>query len=114
MPQGQSEKTRRPATTSAHSRNFSLSKQDFQIGYDDYASFRFHKRCDGTRNARLNLLEAFSHAMVAVSSTSASSSKNLFRCSNISSVTSRPVMVMASAYSSATFSFSVYKRLVEY
>ena len=29
----------------------------------------FHKRWDGTRNARLNLLEAFSQAITAVNST---------------------------------------------
>lgn len=35
---------------------------------------RFHNPCDGMRSARLNLLEAFSQAMIAVNSTSASSS----------------------------------------
>src|SRR5262245_56970680 len=35
---------------------------------------RFHSPWEGTRSARLNLADAFSQAMVAVSSTSASSS----------------------------------------
>ena len=38
------------------------------------AAHRFQSCCDGTRRARLNLLDAFSQAMTAVSSTSASSS----------------------------------------
>jgi len=36
--------------------------------------YRFHNFCDGIRRARLNFAEAFSQAMISVSSTMASSS----------------------------------------
>src|SRR3712207_7403796 len=36
---------------------------------------RFHSPCAGIRNARLNRLDAFSHAMIAVSATISSSEK---------------------------------------
>ena len=39
-----------------------------------HRTYFFHKCCDGIRKARLNLLDAFSQAIVAVSSTNASSS----------------------------------------
>jgi hypothetical protein len=60
----------------------------------------------------LNLLEAFSHAIVAVSSTIASSSWKRRTRSKSSSGTSRPVIVIESAYSSATRSASVKSGLV--
>src|SRR5882724_11217905 len=58
--------------------------------------------CDPMRNARLNLLEAFSQAITSVKATMASSSKNGRRRSKRSSSTSWSESVMASAYSSAT------------
>ena len=39
-----------------------------------HRTYFFHNCCDGIRKARLNLLDAFSQAIVAVSSTNASSS----------------------------------------
>src|SRR6266571_7410607 len=64
---------------------------------------RFQNPCDGMRNARLKREDAFSHAMIIVSSAMVSSS--WYRCTraNSSSSTSRCVSVIASAYSSATF-----------
>jgi hypothetical protein len=41
---------------------------------DSGASARFQSPCEGIRSARLNLLDAFSQAMISVSSTSSSSS----------------------------------------
>ena len=52
------------------------------------------------------MLDEFSQAIATVSSISASSSKNLLTRENSSSLTSRSERVMASAYSSATRSFS--------
>jgi hypothetical protein len=54
----------------------------------------------------LNLLDEFSQAMIAVSSTSASSPKRPCTRANDSSSTSRSERVMASAYSSAAFSLA--------
>ena len=68
---------------------------------------RPHKRCEGILSARLNFADAFSQAMTSVSSTSASSSKNDRILSKSSSETSRPVIVMQSAYSSAVRSTAV-------
>ena len=62
--------------------------------------------CDGIRSARLNFAEAFSQAMVSVSSTSVSSSNRACTRAKRSSETSRPVIVIASAYSSAVRSRS--------
>src|SRR5262245_7358920 len=75
---------------------------------------RSHKFCEGMRSARLNLLEQFSQAIVAVSSTIWSSLKCCRTRANNSSETSRPVIVMASAYSSASRSFSSKSELVLY
>ena len=60
----------------------------------------------GNPQGPINLLDEFSQAMTAVSSTNASSSKNLLTRENSSSLTSWSERVMASAYSSATRSFS--------
>src|SRR6476469_4488806 len=70
---------------------------------------RLHKPCEGILSARLNFADAFSQAMTSVSSTSASSSKNFLNLEKSSSETSRPVIVMQSAYSSAARSTSVNK-----
>jgi hypothetical protein len=73
---------------------------------------RFQSSCAGTRSARLNLLEAFSQAIVAVNSTIVSSSNTRRRRANTSSGTSRPVIVIESAYSSAMRSDSLKRGLV--
>ena len=57
-------------------------------------------------DARLNFADAFSQAMTSVNSTSASSSKNVRSLAKSSSDTSRPVIVMLSAYSNTARSFS--------
>jgi hypothetical protein len=49
------------------------------------------------RSARLNLLDAFSHAMISVSSTVCSSSKKRRTSANSASSTSRSESVIASA-----------------
>lgn len=67
---------------------------------------RLHKRCEGILSARLNFADAFSQAMTSVNSTSESSSKNVRSLAKSSSDTSRPVIVIQSAYSSAMRSFS--------
>jgi hypothetical protein len=68
--------------------------------------YRFHNPCDGTRSARLNLLDEFSQAMVAVSSTMASSSNNDCNRAKSASSTLWSVIVIASVYSSAVRSNS--------
>jgi hypothetical protein len=65
------------------------------------ACHRFHNCIDGMRSARLNFAEAFSKAMISVSSTIASSPKCARTRAKSALSTSRSVMVMASAYSSA-------------
>ena len=45
------------------------------LGRDRRLHVRFHSSWDSTRNARLNLLDAFSHAITPVSSTIAVSSQ---------------------------------------
>jgi len=60
----------------------------------------------------LNFAEAFSQAMISVSSTTASSSNSSRTRAKSASSTSRPVMVIASAYSSAVRSASVKRGLV--
>ncbi len=72
-------------------------------------SERRHNPCDGIRNARLNFDDAFSQAMISVNSTIESSSKCLRKRAKRSSETSRPVIVMASAYSRAVRSASAKK-----
>jgi hypothetical protein len=67
---------------------------------------RRHKPCDGIRSARLNFADAFSKATTSVSSTMASSSKCVRIRAKSASETSRPVIVMLSAYSSAARSRS--------
>jgi len=67
---------------------------------------RRHNPCDGMRNARLNFEDAFSQATISVNSTIVSSSKCIRRRAKRSSDTSRPVIVIASAYSRAVRSAS--------
>src|SRR3989475_1801324 len=67
----------------------------------------FQNPCDGMRNARLKRADEFSHAMIIVSSAMVSSSKCRCTRAKSSSSTSRCVSVIASAYSSATFSASL-------
>jgi hypothetical protein len=74
--------------------------------------WRFQSPCDGIRRARLNLLEAFSQATISVNSTMASSSNRSRSRPNSSSETSRPVMVMLSAYSRTVRSVSSKSGLV--
>jgi hypothetical protein len=60
----------------------------------------------------LNVLDAFSHAITAVNSTSASPVKCCRSFSKKASSTSCPVIVMRSAYSSASRSTSLNSGLV--
>ncbi len=81
---------------------------------DPHEGGRRHKPCDGMRSARLNFADAFSQAMTSVNSTMASSSKCRWARANSSSGTSRPVIVMLSAYSSAMRSTSLKSAEVAY
>ena len=73
---------------------------------------RFQNPCDGMRNARLKREDAFSHAMIIVSSAMVSSWSCRWTRAKSSLSTSRRVSVIASAYSSATFSASLKSGLL--
>ena len=63
-----------PLTSKSSSMSPSRTSREIAAARPSEPYSRFHSPCDGIRSARLNLLDAFSQAMVAVSSTSASSS----------------------------------------
>jgi hypothetical protein len=66
-----------------------------------YTLRRLQRRWDGMRSARLNFADAFSQAMISVSSTMASSPKKACTRAKSASVTSLSERLIASAYSSA-------------